>query len=100
MTAPIAPIAANMISGPMDAIAGPSASAVKSFTQIMTDGLSRANGQLLEAEQMTQAFAMGEDIPVHQVTFALEQARLSFELVNQVRTRLMESYQEIMRMQV
>jgi len=37
---------------------------------------------------------------VHQVTLALEQARLSVELAMQVRQRLVESYRELMNMQL
>jgi flagellar hook-basal body complex protein FliE len=34
------------------------------------------------------------------VTFALEQARLSTELMMQVRARILDGFQEIMRMQL
>ena len=71
-----------------------------SFGQMLTHGVERVNANLLEAESVTRAFAVGEDIPVHQVTFAIEQARLSLELLSQVRTRLVEGFQEILRMQV
>ncbi|HEV7228467.1 flagellar hook-basal body complex protein FliE [Brevundimonas sp.] len=71
-----------------------------SFTQMLADGVERTNDRLLEADRLTQAFALGEDVPVHQVMFAIEQARLSLELMNQVRGRLIEGYQEILRMQV
>lgn len=100
MSAPVAAVALD----PTAALALPEAPAVQtsgaSFTRMMLDGLAEADGRLQEADRLTRAFALGEDIPVHQVTFALEQARLSFELVNQVRNRLVESYQEILRMQV
>ena len=104
MTAPIAPVAPGAVdplaTASLDPVAGAAPSAGTSFTRMMLDGVSDANTRLHEADRLTQAFALGEDIPVHQVTFALEQARLSFELVNQVRSRLVESYQEILRMQV
>ena len=70
-----------------------------SFSSFIGDGIAEANTNLMEAEKLTRAYALGEDIPVHQVTYALEQARLSLELMLQVRNRLVESYQEIMRMQ-
>lgn len=70
-----------------------------SFSSFISDGIAQANTNLLEAEQLTRAYALGEDIPIHRVTYALEQARLSLELMLQVRNRLVESYQEIMRMQ-
>ena len=103
MTAPIVPVGLEAL-GAVSAIqpdvaTGPTTARV-SFTRMMSEGIEQTNAKLLEADRLTQAFALGEDIPVHQVTFALEQARLSFELMNQVRTRLVESYQEILRMQV
>jgi flagellar hook-basal body complex protein FliE len=39
-------------------------------------------------------------VPLHQVTYALEEARLSVELAMQVRTRLVESYRELMNMSI
>lgn len=104
MTAPIAPVGLEALGAVTaiqpDVVATGPATAPVSFTRMMSEGIEQTNAKLLEADRLTQAFALGEDIPVHQVTFALEQARLSFELMNQVRTRLVESYQEVLRMQV
>lgn len=101
MTHAIDPIALNALSAVQtDPSAAATPATGASFTRMMSEGIEQTNAQLLEADRMTRAFALGEDIPVHQVTFALEQARLSFELMSQVRTRLVESYQEILRMQV
>ena len=101
MTVAIDPIALSALSAAQtDPSAAPTQATGVSFTRMMSEGIEQTNVQLLEADRMTRAFALGDDIPVHQVTFALEQARLSFELMNQVRTRLVESYQEILRMQV
>lgn len=101
MTAPIDPVALSALAPVM---ADPASVSTQtpgvSFTRMMSEGIEQTNDRLLEADRLTRAFALGEDMPVHQVTFALEQARLSFELMNQVRTRLVESYQEILRMQV
>lgn len=101
MNQPIQPVAFDALAAVLPAEAVPaSAAGPVSFTRLISDGIDQTNGRLLEADRLTRAFALGEDIPVHQVTFALEEARLSFELMNQVRTRLVESYQEILRMQV
>lgn len=103
MSLPIDPVALSALSSlaePVSALSSQSRAGGAGFTQMLSDGIEKTNAQLLEADRMTRAFALGEDIPVHQVTFALEQARLSFELMAQVRTRLIESYQEILRMQV
>ena len=58
------------------------------------------NQRVADADAMVRSFALDELIPLHQVTFALEEARLSIELMMQVRARLVESYQRMMEMQL
>lgn len=72
----------------------------QSFGHLLLSGLQQVNQTVLHADQMTRAFAVDDSVPLHQVTFALEQARLSVELMSQVRSRLVEGYQEIFRMQL
>lgn len=71
-----------------------------SFSQLLTNGVDRVNTDQLEAGKMVRAFTLDDSIPVHQVTYALEQARLSLELMLQVRSRLIEGYQQLMNMQL
>jgi flagellar hook-basal body complex protein FliE len=71
-----------------------------SFEQMLTDGIERVDTKLQAADSLAAAFAVDDSIPLHQVMFAMEDARLSFELMLQVRSRLVEGYQEIMRMQL
>jgi flagellar hook-basal body complex protein FliE len=71
-----------------------------SFSRMILDGIAQVDAKLVDADAMTTAFALDDSIPVHQVTYALEQARLSFQLMMEVRSRLVEGYQELMRMQV
>lgn len=53
-----------------------------------------------EAREATEAFLRGDITDIHQVTIATEKARVSLELLLEIRNKMMESYQEIMRMQV
>lgn len=71
-----------------------------SFSQILLDGIEAVNQRMANADSLVRAFTVGDDIPIHQVTFALEEARLSMELMMQVRARLVESYQRMMEMQL
>ena len=71
-----------------------------SFAQLLVDGIASVNDRVARADAMVRAFAVDESIPLHQVTFALEEARLSMELMMQVRARLVESYQRMMEMQL
>ena len=52
------------------------------------------------ADAMAQAFVLNDSIPPHQVIFALEQSQLALQMMLQVRNRLVEGYQDIMRMQL
>jgi flagellar hook-basal body complex protein FliE len=70
------------------------------FATWLLNGIEKANQDVARADAMAKAFATDDSIPVHQVTYALEQARLSLELMVQVRTRLVDAYQELSRMQL
>lgn len=70
------------------------------FGDVLMSGLRAVDTRLETAEQLVRRFAVDDSIPVHQVTIALEQARLSVELAMQVRTRLVEGYRELMNMQL
>lgn len=71
-----------------------------SFAQTLIDGIASVNERVANADAMVRAYALGDSVPLHQVTFALEEARLSMELMMQVRARLVESYQRMMEMQL
>jgi flagellar hook-basal body complex protein FliE len=95
----IAAIAAQV--APDQAVApGPAAAGAPSFSQILMNGMESVNRRVAHADSMVRAFALDDSIPLHQVTFALEEARLSVELMMQVRARLVESYQRMMEMQL
>jgi flagellar hook-basal body complex protein FliE len=71
-----------------------------SFENWFSREISTANQQLLEGDRQVTRLAVGEVGNLHQVMLELEKARLSFSLVAQVRNRLLEGYQEVMRMQI
>ena len=70
------------------------------FGDILATGMRHVEGKLATANELVQRFALDDSVPLHQVTYALEEARLSVELAMQVRTRLVESYRELMNMQI
>jgi len=71
-----------------------------SFSQLLTNGVEAVDQRVVDADSLAAAFAVNDSIPLHRVTYALEQARLSLELMLQVRSRLVEAYQEVSRMQL
>ena len=42
----------------------------------------------------------GKNVSLHQTMISMEEASVSFQLMVEVRNRLLDSYQELMRMQV
>lgn len=70
------------------------------FADIMMAGLRGVDNKVATADKLVQQFAVDDSIPVHQVTMALTEARLSVELAMQVRSRLIEGYRELMNMQL
>lgn len=70
------------------------------FARWFAQQVGEVNGKIAESDRQLQALASGEAQNLHQVMISLEDARLSFQLLAQVRNRVLEAYQDIMRMQL
>ena len=70
------------------------------FSQLITKLISDANGQQLQSNQMLEEFATGKVDSVHDVVLSVAKADLSFRMILEIRNRLIENYQDIMRMQM
>lgn len=73
---------------------------VTSFESWVGKQLGDVNDKLVNAEQQVRQLAVGDVENLHQVMITLEEAKLNFQLAMQVRNRVLEAYQEVMRMQV
>jgi flagellar hook-basal body complex protein FliE len=71
-----------------------------SFSDALTAAIEKVNSQQIQSEKATEALASGKAPDLHTVMITAEKATLSFQLAVQVRNKVMEAYQEIMRMQV
>ena len=81
--------------------AGTSATAAApGFGQWFASEVQALNQQMVQAEGGVQQLAAGTAGNVHDVMIQLEQARLAFQVAIQVRSRVLEAYQDVMRMQV
>jgi len=58
------------------------------------------NGHQVAANQVVAALQSGQNTSLHQAVIAMEEANLSFQLMVEVRNKLLDSYQELMRMQL
>lgn len=70
------------------------------FAQLVSNGLQSVNQQLVGSQQDLQHLALGDAQNLHQIMIRLEETRMSFQLMMQVRTRLLEAYQDLMKMPI
>ena len=71
-----------------------------SFINSVNNGLNSVNDKIHAAEQAQEAFAMGEDVSVHDLMIASEKASLSLQLAMQIRNKLTTAYNEINNVRV
>ena len=71
-----------------------------SFLQRVSEGLQEVNQRLLTSQVDLQRLSVGEAENLHEIMIRMEESRISLQLMMQVRNRVLEAYQEVMRMQV
>jgi flagellar hook-basal body complex protein FliE len=71
-----------------------------SFSSFIEKAVSETERLQDEADGMVRHLAAGEITDVHQVMLAMNRADLSFRMMLEVRNKLLDAYQEVMRMQV
>ena len=93
------------IRGPLHPSNRPLASKNKSqskdsgFADILKGFCHSVNTQLNTADGKIEAFAAGQPMDIHEVVIASEKAGISLQFLMQIRNKLLDGYQEIMRMQ-
>lgn len=75
-------------------------SEVPNFSNWLTQNVEGVNEKLVSAENGLAQLATGETSNLHHVMLELQSAKLEFQLVLQIRNKVLEGYQEIMRMQI
>jgi flagellar hook-basal body complex protein FliE len=71
-----------------------------SFADVLADSLKQVNSLQQEADAAIQTLATGGPTTLHDTMLAVQKADLSFRLMMQVRNKIVEAYQEVLRMQV
>ena len=71
-----------------------------SFAGMLGKMVAEVNAKQNAAGDTVAALQSGQNVSLHQAVMAMEEANVSFQLMVEVRNKLLESYQEIMRMQI
>jgi flagellar hook-basal body complex protein FliE len=70
------------------------------FSDFLTKAVSEVEEKMRISDVERQKVLTGEANNLHQATIAAQEASVAFSLMVEVRNKLVESYQELMRMQV
>ena len=70
------------------------------FMGSLKEAISHINDAQSGASQAVDALVTGQTTNIHQTMVALQQADVSFQLMMQVRNKLVSAYEEIQRMQI
>jgi len=78
--------------------AGPVQSA--GFGDVLNQFVGEVNEKQLASSQAVNDLLSGKDVPLHQAMIAMQEAGVAFQMMVEVRNKLLQGYQELMRMQV
>jgi len=78
----------------------PGAAPTEGFSKLLDNAVGTVEGKQVNAQDMTRKVLMGDSDQLHQSVIAMQEASVAFSMMIEVRNKLVDSYQELMRMQV
>lgn len=70
------------------------------FKKFLIDNLDKVNEMQQDADQAVTDLQLGKETDINKVMTAVEKADVAFQTLMSVRNKLVESYQEILRMRL
>lgn len=67
------------------------------FSAVLKNAIDEVNTDQLKAETSIRDYVSGKETSLHNTLISLEKADISFKLMMQVRNKLLDAYQQIMR---
>jgi|SRR5437763_8385389 len=98
MSAPILPVSSIPLAEPIGPAGGSRGGGA--FQDVLSSAIQTVEGFGSQASASVERFLSGEGEELHTTVLATQQAELSFEMFLQARNKVVNAYQEIMRMQV
>ncbi|BDH61136.1 flagellar hook-basal body complex protein FliE [Lysinibacillus sp. PLM2] len=74
--------------------------AQQNFSNLLKDAISSVNNQQMESDVLTQKLINGQDVELHEVMIAAQKASITLNATMEVRNKVIDAYQEIMRMSI
>jgi flagellar hook-basal body complex protein FliE len=66
----------------------------------LVSGIQDLNTKMAINQQAMESLAVGDTLELHRVIMSMESTKLSFDLALQIRNKVLDAYQELMRMQI
>jgi flagellar hook-basal body complex protein FliE len=70
------------------------------FASFLKESMNHVNRAQLQSDAATQKLANGEKIDLHEVMIISQKASITLQATMEIRNKVIEAYQEVMRMQV
>lgn len=71
-----------------------------SFSNLLGNFVNEVSQKQSAADDTVSGLLSGKNVSLHQAMISMEEASVSFQMMVEVRNKLLDSYQELMRMQV
>ena len=71
-----------------------------SFSDVLSKSVEKVNDLQKQADNAIDDLVLGDNKDIVQTMIAVEKADISFRLMMQIRNKIIQAYEEIMRMQV
>jgi len=78
----------------------PAKAAGTSFSDVLGKAVQEVSDKQAAANDAITGLISGQNVSLHQTMIAMQEANLSFQHMVEVRNKLLDSYQELMRMQI
>jgi flagellar hook-basal body complex protein FliE len=98
LTLPVSPVSGSTQSG-QDSGA-PGAEGGAAFGDLLKQALQEVNQASAQADTEARNLMTGESADMHTAMLAVQKADLSFQMMMAVRSKLIDAYREVMRMQM
>ena len=79
---------------------GKAEKASTSFSDVLKDSINKVGELEKEANEQAEKLVKMEGQDIHNTMIAVEKADMSFQLMMQIRNKIINAYEEIMRIQV
>lgn len=71
-----------------------------SFKDTLSGFMKEVNSMQVKADESIEKMAAGEITDVHQVMSTVEEANVAFNMMMEIRNKVMDAYQEVMRIRL